>query len=99
MPTAASPLLKVATAAVLATFAAALLAPVIAPYDPVAQDILARLKGPYAAHWLGTDQFGRDVLARVLHGLRSSLAVSFSAVATALLISGSIGLAAAYYRG
>ena len=99
MPTAASPLLKVATAAVLATFAAALLAPVIAPYDPVAQDILARLKGPYAAHWLGTDQFGRDVLARVLHGLRSSLAVSFSAVATALLIGGSIGLAAAYYRG
>ncbi|MCA0401809.1 MAG: ABC transporter permease [Proteobacteria bacterium] len=77
----------------------ALFAPVIAPYDPLAQSIIARLKGPSAAHWLGTDQFGRDLLSRILHGLRASLAISAAAVAIALAIGGTIGLAAAYYRG
>src|SRR3712207_3858937 len=40
----------------------------VSPYDPTAQSIVARLRGPSAAHWLGTDQFGRDVLARILYG-------------------------------
>ena len=49
----------------------ALLAPWVAPAGPNAQDILARLHGPTATHWLGTDNFGRDVLTRVLFGLRT----------------------------
>lgn len=77
----------------------ALLADWIAPYDPLAQDVLARLKGPSLAHWFGTDQFGRDVLARVIHGCRASLGVSAAAVFAALLVGGALGLLSAYYRG
>jgi len=78
---------------------AAIFAPVIAPYDPLHQDILARLKGPSAAHWLGTDQFGRDVLSRILFGLRSSLMISGGAVFAAFLAGSLLGLTAAYYKG
>jgi peptide/nickel transport system permease protein len=74
-------------------------APWIAPYDPLAQDILARMQGPGMAHWLGTDQFGRDVLSRVLYGGRASLLLSGVSVAAALLVGGALGLAAAFYRG
>lgn len=79
--------------------AVVLAAPWIAPYDPLAQDILARMHGPDAAHWLGTDQFGRDVLSRILYGGRASLLISAGAVAVALLAGGALGLAAAFYRG
>src|SRR5688500_15685810 len=71
----------------------------IAPYDPMAQSIVARLKGPSAGHWLGTDQLGRDVLARILFGYRSSLLACVLAVGAALLAGGTLGLLAAYYRG
>jgi peptide/nickel transport system permease protein len=94
-----SPLLTFAAGAVLTVIALAILAPWIAPYDPLAQDILARLKGPSAAHWLGADQFGRDILARILHGMRASLGVAAGAVLAALLLGGALGLVAAYYRG
>ncbi len=92
-------LLVFAAGAVALLVAAALLAPLIAPYDPLAQSVLARLKGPSAEHWLGTDQFGRDLLSRIVHGLRASLSISAAAVAIALLLGGTLGLAAAYYRG
>jgi peptide/nickel transport system permease protein len=92
-------LLKVAGGAVAVLVALALLAPLVAPYDPLAQNVLARLKGPSAAHWLGTDQFGRDILSRILHGMRASLGISAAAVFTALLAGGALGIAAAYYRG
>ncbi len=94
-----SPLLLFAggLAGLLATLA--LLAPFAAPYDPLAQSVLARLKGPSAAHWLGTDQFGRDLLSRIIHGLRASLGISVAAVLTALLAGGTLGLLAAFYRG
>ena len=55
--------------------AAAVLAPLVAPYDPTEQDIMARLQGPSAEFLLGTDQFGRDVLSRLLWGARISLTV------------------------
>ncbi|MEQ8400859.1 MAG: ABC transporter permease [Roseitalea porphyridii] len=77
----------------------AVAAPWIAPYGPLEQDILARLQGPSAAHWLGTDQLGRDLLSRIMHGLRASLAISAGAVAVALLFGSILGLLAAYYRG
>jgi peptide/nickel transport system permease protein len=92
-------LLNCAVGAVAALVAVALLAPWIAPADPLAQSVLARLKGPNATHWLGTDQFGRDLLSRVIHGLRASLGVSAAAVGVALAVGGTLGLLAAYYRG
>ncbi len=78
---------------------AALFAPLVAPYDPLSQDVVQRLKGPNALHWLGTDQFGRDTLSRIVYGIRASLAVSATAVGGALILGGAIGLAAAFYRG
>jgi peptide/nickel transport system permease protein len=79
--------------------AAAIFAPLLAPYDPLAQNVIQRLKGPNALNWLGTDQFGRDTFSRILYGMRASLAISAGAVAIALLAGGAIGLAAAFYRG
>lgn len=78
---------------------AGLLAPWLTPYDPVEQDILARLSGPTSAHWLGTDQFGRDNLARILYGSQASLSISALSVMLALLIGGLLGLSAAYLGG
>jgi peptide/nickel transport system permease protein len=93
------PLLVFAGGGVVLLTLIALLAPFVTPYDPLAQSIVARLKGPSAAHWLGTDQFGRDLLSRIIHGLRASLGISAAAVFIALAIGGTIGLVAAYYRG
>lgn len=78
---------------------AALLAPLISPYDPLEQDVLARLSGPSAEHLLGADNFGRDLLSRVLYGFRISLSIAFSAVGSALLLGTTIGLVAAYAGG
>jgi peptide/nickel transport system permease protein len=71
----------------------------IAPYDPMAQSVARRLRGPSELNWLGTDQLGRDVLARILHGYRTSLLACTVAVGIALLVGGTLGLLAAYYRG
>ncbi len=78
---------------------AALLAPLISPYDPLEQDILARLSGPSAEHPLGADNFGRDLLSRVFYGFRISLSIALSAVGFALLLGATIGLVAAYAGG
>lgn len=77
----------------------AVFAPLLAPYDPLAQSILDRMQGPSAAHWLGTDRFGRDILSRILYGYRASFAIAASAVAIALLIGGALGILSAVYRG
>ena len=77
----------------------AITAPLISPYDPLAQDILQRLKGPTSIHWLGTDQLGRDILARIFHGVRASLSIAAGAVFVALLFGSMLGLLAAYYKG
>lgn len=92
-------LFKISLLLVLLHLAAAITAPLITPYDPLQQDIVARLKGPSADHWLGTDQFGRDVLSRLVYGLRSSLRIAAGAVFVALIVGGTLGLLAAYYRG
>ena len=77
----------------------ALLAPLLAPYGPNAQDILARLNGPSAAHRLGTDNFGRDTLSRLLFGYRTLFAISFASVIGALLLGGSLGVVSGYRGG
>ena len=78
---------------------AAIFAPLIAPYDPLALNIEDRLTAPDARHWLGTDQGGRDVLSRILFGARASLSVGIGAVLIGALIGVSAGIFAAYKGG
>jgi peptide/nickel transport system permease protein len=84
---------------VLLLTGAALLAPLLAPYDPGAYDVKQILLAPSWAHPFGTDQLGRDVLSRMLFGARISMAVGFISVGIAVLIGALIGVAAGYYGG
>ena len=77
----------------------ALLAPVLAPYDPIKQDLGHMLTAPSSAHLLGTDDLGRDVLTRLLYGARLSLGAACLAVAIATLAGVPIGLVAGYLGG
>lgn len=78
----------------------ALLAPVLPLADPTATELDARLLAPFgSSHWLGTDQLGRDILSRLLHGARLSLGVACVGVFVAAVIGSSIGLVAGYYTG
>ena len=78
---------------------AAAFGPLLSPYDPLAQSIRERFQGPSATHLLGTDNFGRDTLARVLHGYRTSIGVSLGAVGIATVVGGLLGLLAAFFGG
>jgi peptide/nickel transport system permease protein len=77
----------------------ALAAPWIAPYDPTAQNLPARLLGPSAAHWMGTDDLGRDILSRIFFGARVSMLVAVSVVAGAGALGLSIGALAGFIGG
>lgn len=77
----------------------ALLAPWLAPRDPLEQNIIDRLAGPGSEYLLGADQFGRDVLSRLLWGARVSLLVSFLSIAGAVVIGGAIGMISGYVGG
>ncbi len=89
----------VGAAIVVVAALAAIFAPWVAPYDPVALDPPARLLGPTAEHWLGTDQYGRDTLSRIVYGGRASLSVAAAATFFALVVGGILGVLAAFYRG
>jgi peptide/nickel transport system permease protein len=80
-------------------FALALGAPVIAPYDPIAQDLTRTLTSPSLSHPLGTDNFGRDVLSRIIWGTRLDLAMGLVGVAIPFVIGCCIGLVAGYAGG
>jgi len=85
---------------VLALFiAAAVLAPLIAPYDPYAQTWTAVRRAPSAAHWFGTDDVGRDVLTRVIYGARASLMAGLVSVGIALAIGVPLGIISGYLAG
>ncbi len=84
---------------VLFFVAMAVLAPVLAPYDPLATDWGALRQAPSAAHWLGTDDLGRDVLSRVIWGSRASLLVGVLSVGMAMVAGVPLGLFAGYSRG
>ncbi len=83
----------------LAWILAAVLAPVIAPYDPIVQDLAVRTKAPSAAHWFGTDNFGRDIFSRVIYGGRYSLLAGCLTVVLAGLIGTFYGAIAGYVGG
>jgi len=78
---------------------AAAAAPWLAPYDPLDQDVFNADAAPSAMHWFGTDQFGRDVMARVIHGTRVSLLLGIAAPLLAGLIGTLVGTVAGYFRG
>ncbi len=78
---------------------AAALAPLLAPHDPYAQDLGNRLVPPGAAHWLGTDAFGRDILSRLLHGARLTLMIVALVAVTAPVAGLLIGTVAGYLGG
>jgi peptide/nickel transport system permease protein len=77
----------------------ALAAPWLAPYDPVAQNLPARLIPPTAAHWMGTDELGRDILSRIIFGTRVSMLVSICVVFGAGIIGLAFGGIAGYFGG
>ena len=86
-------------AIVLAVFLGAIFAPQITDYDPTDINPRLTLRGPIAGHPLGTDEFGRDILSRLLYGARPTLIVATAATAGATLVGVSLGLLAGYYRG
>lgn len=92
-------LLSFAVAFVALQVLLAIFAPVVSPHDPFVQVMVQRMKGPNALNWLGTDQLGRDVFARILFGYRTSLMTCVSAVALALVTGGTLGMLAAFYGG
>jgi peptide/nickel transport system permease protein len=77
---------------------AALLAPWITPYDPMALKILDRLQSPRATHWFGTDELGRDVFSRVVFGARYSLMIGALVVLVSMVCGVLLGLAAGFFR-
>jgi len=76
-----------------------LFAPLVAPQDPAQIDLPARLASPSAAHWLGTDELGRDLLSRVIYGARISMLVGTSVVAVSLTLGLIVGCVSGYYGG
>jgi len=71
----------------------------ILPFDPLTQDFGATLQGPSSVHWFGTDELGRDMLARVVYGARTSLVTAAGAVTIAALVGVPIGLVAGFFGG
>jgi peptide/nickel transport system permease protein len=93
------PLGTVGAAVIVVMFLVALAAPVLAPYDPEAVDFGAMLSRPGAAHWLGTDAFGRDVLSRLIYGSRTALMVGFGAALLGATGGAILGVGSAYFGG
>jgi len=96
---AATRLAPFGAAVLLVAIGAALLAPVVAPHDPLKQDLNHTLGRPDRIHPLGTDNVGRDVLSRVIWGTRVSLVAGFGSVVIAVVVGGVLGLAAGYAGG
>jgi len=94
-----NPLAVAGALVIVALAVSGLAAPSLAPMDPLAQDLFARLKGPSAAHWFGTDELGRDVFSRMIAGLRVSLLIGFMSAFISISIGTVLGLIAGYWRG
>jgi len=79
--------------------AVALLAPLLAPYDPTAQHVRDAFQPPGARYWFGTDEFGRDVFSRVVHGTRPALLIGLFAVALSVAVGMPLGMLAGFVGG
>jgi peptide/nickel transport system permease protein len=95
----ARPLGALGAAVILLMFFVAVFSNVLAPYDPEAVDFGAMLARPSAAHWLGTDSFGRDVLSRLIFGSRTALLVGFGSSVLGATIGAILGVGSAYFGG
>lgn len=84
---------------VIAVILIAVLAPWLAPHDPVEQDVLNKLQPPFDTYYLGTDYYGRDILSRLLYGARISLTIGIASTVIALVIGSIIGILAGWYGG
>ncbi len=96
---AASPSAFVGGTLIILLLIIAFSAPLFAPYTPEEMDFAAALTGPSPTHWLGTDNFGRDVLTRVVFGYRISMAVALGSVGVGLIVGVTLGLLAGYFGG
>lgn len=87
----------------LAVFAAvilvALFAPLLTSHDPITQNVARQLEGPSAQHIFGTDEYGRDIWTRLIHGARASLVIGIASTLIAMLVGSAIGLIAGWYGG
>lgn len=95
----ADPTTVVGGLVVLTVVVVALFAPVLSPYGPNQMDFLALLQGPSAEHWFGTDELGRDLLSRLMHGARASLSVGVGSALLACLLGTTIGMLAGLQGG
>ena len=93
------PLGAIGAAVVVLMILVALTATLIAPYDPLTVDFGGMLAAPSAAHWLGTDAFGRDVLSRLVYGSRTALIVGFGAAFVGATAGAVLGVGSAYFGG
>jgi len=95
----AHPLGAAGAAVVIMMILAALFAPWITPYDPEAADFASMLTAPSAEYWLGTDQFGRDILTRIIFGARTALFVGFTCAFVGSFVGLVLGVGSAYFGG
>ena len=78
---------------------ASLFAQYVSPFDPVAIDFGSMLAAPSSTHWMGTDQFGRDILTRIIYGARTALSIGFWSSFIGCTLGAAIGIASAYFGG
>ena len=90
---------RVGAAIVLVVIVAALFGPMVAPFDPSAQQMALRLDGPTGLHWFGLDELGRDIFTRVLYGARISLLVGIVVVSVSATAGIALGAIAGYFGG
>ena len=94
-----TPVVTVAFVLLVAILLVCILAPVVAPYDPNAQDLTQVLAKPSAAHWLGCDQTGRDIFSRIIYGGRTALVSAVMVVVISVIIGIPLGLISGYKGG
>ncbi|GAA0317629.1 ABC transporter permease [Bacillus carboniphilus] len=94
-----NPSAKIGGFIILVLLVMALFPEAISTHDPEEQQIMDRLQPPSSEHWFGTDEFGRDVYSRVVHGARITLQVGLISVGISLIVGGLLGLLAGYFRG
>jgi peptide/nickel transport system permease protein len=90
---------QIGLALVLIYVIVALFAGILAPYSPIEQHAKDRLQEPNATYWLGTDEFGRDILSRLMHGATNSLRIALISVTIACLLGSTLGMTAGYIGG
>jgi peptide/nickel transport system permease protein len=92
-------IVAVAAAVLALLLCLAIFADLVSPYDPLTQNLMVSLQGPSAAHWLGTDDLGRDVLSRLIYGCRIAVIAAAEATTIAIVIGVPIGLFIGYRGG